>query len=93
MTAVSVASITSDRTSGSPSAYRIDTDFGAENVRSKPGTRFLNVRTWSPFGVNPVPGASPASTARRLSPSTESSSPSAVDAAPIQRPRVSPAPE
>ena len=63
---------TSARTSGSPNAYSTDTDFGAENVRSNPGTRPLNGRIWVPFGDSPVPGTSPARIARRSSPVTAS---------------------
>lgn len=37
--AASQASTTACWTSGSPSAYRTDTDLGTENVRSNPGTR------------------------------------------------------
>ena len=40
--AASQPAVTSDCTSGSPSAQRTETDFGTENVRSNPGTR----RAW-----------------------------------------------
>ena len=77
----------------SPNAYMTDTDFGAENVRSKPGTRPFQVRIWVPFGDSPVPGASPARTARRSSLVTSSARSSRPAPVPIQRPRVSDAAE
>ena len=55
----------------SDTAYSTLADLGALNVRSKPGTRRGCGRHLSPFGVSPpVPGRSPASTARRSSGST-----------------------
>ena len=51
-------------------------------MRSNPGTRRFHVRNCSPFGVSPVPGRSPASTARSSSPPTSPTpSPSADEAA------------
>ena len=88
-TAQSSASTMSLRVRTSPNAYMTDTDFGAENVRSKPGTRPFQVRIWVPFGESPVPGASPARTARRSSLVTSSARSSRPAPVPIQRPRVS----
>ena len=92
-TAVSTAVVISARMSGSANAYMTLTDFGAENVRSKPGTRPLNGRIWVPFGDSPVPGTSPARIARRSSSSTASGRFKMSAAVPNQRPAVSPAPE
>ena len=92
-TAVSTAATISARTIGSANAYITLTDFGAENVRSKPGTRFLKARICVPFGDRPVPGTSPARIARRSSPSTASGRLRMSAAVPNQRPAVSPAPE
>ena len=69
-----------------------DTDFGAENVRSKPGTRPLNGLIWFPFGESPVPGASPARIARRSSPVTASARFRIAEPVPSQRPSDSPLP-
>ena len=45
-TAWSRASTIWPRTNGSANAYITDTDFGAENVRSNPGTRHFQGRIW-----------------------------------------------
>ena len=76
---------------GRPSAYSTDTDFGAENVRSNPGTRPFQVRNRSPLGVCPVPGFNPASTARRSSPRDRAAPARARRTAlPSHRPGISP---
>ena len=58
---------TSDTTSGSPRAYRTDTDFGDGERQVEPGHPALPRAGGPPFGDCPVPGCSPASTARSSS--------------------------
>ena len=80
---------TSRAVSGSPSPHSTDTDLGAENVRSNPGTR--SFRVW--VSRIPVLGSRPSRIASRARPPTSPLNPKCATASPVQRPGASPSPE
>jgi hypothetical protein len=75
-------------TSGSANAQASDTDLGAENVRSNPGTR--PARRIPATNPSPLPGWAPANSAAKSTPSTVPSKPRRAAAAPSQYPGRSP---
>jgi hypothetical protein len=91
-TAARWASITWPETGWPPSAQVRETDFGAEKVRSNPGTGSRPGADFSPSG-SPVTGLRPVSIAVSWSGSTFPSRSNCAAAWPIHSPSASPRPE
>jgi len=79
--------------SGPPSAQVSETDFGAEKVRSKPGTDPLPRTPWLPSSGEPSTGLRPVSIAVSWSAPTSPDSSSSREASPAHCPATSPSPE